>query len=204
VDKKNIENILGLTPTQEGMLFHYLKDPEGTQYFEQLCLNISGQIDIEYFEQAWNIVVKTNEMLRTVFRWEKLEKPAQIILREYTCDFCVYDLTGKNHSRQEAALEEIKAKDRQKLFDLGRVPFRVGFCKTAENKYQLIISNHHILYDGRSTGIILLAPEHLNQSEGRDVHMTHIPTPGDEAGLKKLGVHLTSDPNFSSKGLFLK
>jgi uncharacterized protein (UPF0371 family) len=48
-----------------------------------------------------------------------------------------------------------------------------------------------------------LALEHLNQLEGCDVHMTHIPTPGDEAGLRKLGVHLTSDPNFSSKGLFL-
>ena len=45
--------------------------------------------------------------------------------------------------------------------------------------------------------------EHLGQLSGCDVHMTHIPTPGDEAGLRKLGVHLTSDPNFSSKGLFL-
>ncbi|NIM18318.1 MAG: DUF1846 family protein [Candidatus Aminicenantes bacterium] len=48
-----------------------------------------------------------------------------------------------------------------------------------------------------------LALEHLNQLEGCDVHMTHIPTPGDEAGLRKLGVHLTSDPDFSSKELFL-
>jgi uncharacterized protein (UPF0371 family) len=33
--------------------------------------------------------------------------------------------------------------------------------------------------------------------------MTHIPTPGDEAGLWRLGVNLTSDPNFSSKDLFI-
>jgi len=100
-------------------------------------------------------VIKTNEMLRTVFRWEKLEKPAQIILREHTCDFCFYDLTGKNHSRQEAALEEVKANDAKKNFDLRLVPFRVILCKTRESKYRLIISNHHILYDGWSTGIIL-------------------------------------------------
>jgi len=28
-DKKNIEDILPLTPMQEGMLFHYLKDRAG-------------------------------------------------------------------------------------------------------------------------------------------------------------------------------
>ena len=35
-----------------------------------------------------------------------------------------------------------------------------------------------------------------------DVHITHIPTPGDEAGLRRLGVHLTSDPIFATKNLF--
>jgi uncharacterized protein (UPF0371 family) len=29
-----------------------------------------------------------------------------------------------------------------------------------------------------------------------------IPAPGDEGGLKRLGVNLTSEPNFSSKNLF--
>ncbi|MGD2092759.1 MAG: condensation domain-containing protein, partial [Candidatus Aminicenantes bacterium] len=155
LDKKNIENILALTPTQEGMLFHYLEDPAGPCYHEQLCLKLSGQIDIACFEQAWNTVVKTNEMLRTVFRWEKLEKPAQIILRERACDLCFYDLSAKINSQQEAVLEEVKANDARNTFDLRQVPFRVILCKIAENKYRLIISNHHILYDGWSTGIIL-------------------------------------------------
>jgi len=35
-----------------------------------------------------------------------------------------------------------------------------------------------------------------------DVHLSHIPTPGDKAGLKCLGIHLTSEPNFSSRDLF--
>ncbi len=33
--------------------------------------------------------------------------------------------------------------------------------------------------------------------------MTHIPTPGDEAGLRRLGVNLTSDPEFASKSMFM-
>jgi hypothetical protein len=155
LDKKNIENIAALTPLQEGMLFHYLEDPTGPHYFEQLCLELSGQIDMLCFVQAWDIVVKTNEMLRTVFRWEKLEKPAQITLKEHKCNLHVYDLLAKNNNREKTALEEIKTKDRQSPFDLRCIPFRIILCKTAEKKYQLIISNHHILYDGWSTGIIL-------------------------------------------------
>jgi len=38
----------------------------------------------------------------------------------------------------------------------------------------------------------------------RQMHLTHLPTPGDEAGLRKLGVDLTSDPVFASKRLFVE
>jgi len=48
-----------------------------------------------------------------------------------------------------------------------------------------------------------LALERLKDLRGCEVHMTHIPTPGDEQGLRKLGVNLTSDPNFSSSRLFI-
>jgi len=48
-----------------------------------------------------------------------------------------------------------------------------------------------------------LAMEALKELKGCEVHMTHIPTPGDEAGLRRLGVNPTSDPNFSSKDLFI-
>ncbi|MBL7084602.1 MAG: DUF1846 domain-containing protein [Candidatus Omnitrophica bacterium] len=48
-----------------------------------------------------------------------------------------------------------------------------------------------------------LAMERLKELAGCDMHTTHIPTPGDEAGLRKLGVHLTSDANFSSKSLYV-
>lgn len=48
-----------------------------------------------------------------------------------------------------------------------------------------------------------LCLEKLKALRGCDVHMTHIPTPGDEAGLRRLGVHLTSDANYSTKDLFV-
>ena len=48
-----------------------------------------------------------------------------------------------------------------------------------------------------------MAVERLKELRGCEVHLTHIPTPGDEAGLRKLGVNLTSDPDFSSRSLFI-
>ncbi|RPJ42877.1 MAG: DUF1846 domain-containing protein [Deltaproteobacteria bacterium] len=48
-----------------------------------------------------------------------------------------------------------------------------------------------------------LAMEKLKELRSCEVHITHIPTPGDEAGLRRLGVNLTSDPNFSTKNLFI-
>ena len=48
-----------------------------------------------------------------------------------------------------------------------------------------------------------IAMEKLKELAGCEVHMTHMPTPGDEAGLRRLGINLTSDPNFSSQSLFV-
>jgi len=48
-----------------------------------------------------------------------------------------------------------------------------------------------------------LALEKLKELHGCEVHTTHLPTPGDEAGLRRLGINLTSEPNFSDKALFM-
>jgi uncharacterized protein (UPF0371 family) len=47
-----------------------------------------------------------------------------------------------------------------------------------------------------------LCVEKLKELRGCDVHITHIPTPGDQAGLRHLGLHLTCAPRFATKDLF--
>ncbi len=47
------------------------------------------------------------------------------------------------------------------------------------------------------------AMEKLKELASCEMHMTHIPTPGDEAGLRKLGINLTTEPFFSTKSLFI-
>jgi uncharacterized protein (UPF0371 family) len=48
-----------------------------------------------------------------------------------------------------------------------------------------------------------MAMEQLKNLHGCEVHATHIPTPGDEDGWRKLKVNLTCDPEYSSKSLFI-
>jgi uncharacterized protein (UPF0371 family) len=48
-----------------------------------------------------------------------------------------------------------------------------------------------------------LAMKKLTDLRNCEVHMTHIPTPGDDVGLKRLGVNLTSEGKFSSRNLFV-
>ena len=50
---------------------------------------------------------------------------------------------------------------------------------------------------------IELAIAQLGHLDGCQMHMTHMPTPGDETGLRRLGVNLTCDPQFASRNLFL-
>lgn len=48
-----------------------------------------------------------------------------------------------------------------------------------------------------------LAMSQLRNLAGCEMHISHLPTPGDEAGLRKLGINLTSDPKFASRDLFI-
>ncbi|MCE5326177.1 MAG: DUF1846 domain-containing protein [Planctomycetaceae bacterium] len=48
-----------------------------------------------------------------------------------------------------------------------------------------------------------LAVSQLKALRGCEVHMTHLPAPGDDAGLRRLGVNLTCDPQFATASLFV-
>jgi uncharacterized protein (UPF0371 family) len=77
-----------------------------------------------------------------------------------------------------------------------------------------ILKEHSVSLDLEETLIALsisaatnpaaqLAIEKLVELRNCEVHMTHIPTAGDEAGLRRLGVNLTTEPHFATKNLFM-
>ena len=47
------------------------------------------------------------------------------------------------------------------------------------------------------------AMQELPKLSGCELHLTHLPTPGDERGLRRLGVNLTCDPKFATNKLFM-
>ncbi len=77
-----------------------------------------------------------------------------------------------------------------------------------------VLAGRHVSLDLEETLIALsmsaavnpaaeAAVEKLKLLRGCDAHITHIPAPGDEAGLRKLGINLTCEPAFASRNLFV-
>ncbi len=155
LDKANIGDIFSLTPLQEGMLFYYLRDPQGDMFFEQVALHIGGSVDPALFQKAWNRVVETNGMLRAVFRWKNVKRPVQVVLKSHRPDVRFIDYSGNAKAGPDELFQGFLEHDRHEKFDLLRVPFRVSLCRFSEADCRIVLSHHHILYDGWSTGIIL-------------------------------------------------
>ncbi|WP_346940654.1 amino acid adenylation domain-containing protein [uncultured Clostridium sp.] len=153
LDKNNVENFMSLTSLQQGMLFHYIRDEQSSMYHEQLSLTIKGDIKLDLLQKAWQFVIENNEMLRTIFRWRGIEKPVQIVLKKHEIPINYLDFTNKVD--KESLIKEVKLKDLDNRIDITRETLRICLCKLDENTHDMIISNHHILYDGWSNGIIL-------------------------------------------------
>ena len=49
-----------------------------------------------------------------------------------------------------------------------------------------------------------LAMSRLGELRGCEMHMSHLPPPGDANGLRRLGINLTSEPVFTSRNLFME
>lgn len=155
LESQDISDIISLSPIQKGMLFYYLNNRKSNLYFEQLSLRISGNINPKLFKQTWNLLLENNEMLRTVFRWEGINEPIQVILKNYNLPITEVDYSHVNTDQHGLLLKKLRLNDRNKGFDLTTEPFRIILCKLKDHEYEMIISNHHILYDGWSNSILL-------------------------------------------------
>lgn len=155
IKKENLQDIYPLTPLQEGMLFHSRYDPDSSAYFQQSLSRMTGNLDIEAFQQSWNIIFKRHDVLRTLFVTENVPRPLQFVLKERECDFVYKDIAHLSKSEQETFLLKAGKADRDKGFDLSRdVLMRVTLLQTGANEYYIYWSFHHILMDGWCSGIL--------------------------------------------------
>ncbi len=151
-----IEDIYPLTPTQQGMLFHSLAEPDSGVYMTQLVCELKGGIDEEAFQAAWQMVFSRHQSLRADFAWEISAEPVQVVRREVELKLSCEDWRSFSRERQDEFLEEYLRRDREEGFDLRRAPLlRLAVFRRAEEEDAFILSNHHLLIDGWSLAIVL-------------------------------------------------
>src|SRR6266478_6428802 len=76
-----IEDVLPLSPLQEGLLFHALYDAQAPDlYTVQLELGLEGALDSEALEAAAEALLGRHASLRAAFQHERLRRPVQIIV----------------------------------------------------------------------------------------------------------------------------
>ncbi|SDY17711.1 hybrid non-ribosomal peptide synthetase/type I polyketide synthase [Thermoactinomyces sp. DSM 45892] len=156
VQPNQIEDILTLTPTQEGILYHCLKDSVQQMYVGQVALEVTGQLHVSHLEKALQRVVQENECLRSVFRWEKLSHPVQVILRQMSHHIMEHDLTSLSEQEQKEQIVQMDEEERSKGFDLTKGPLlRISASKVRADQYRVLINFHHIMMDGWSLGVFL-------------------------------------------------
>ncbi len=154
--KKDIEAVYPLSPMQQGMLFHYVYNPESATYFEQFFAKLRGDLDISLFERAWNTVVQRHSALRTSFVWKKLERMLQVVHRRVDVPVNVLDWRHVPVEDREAELETWAEQDRRRAFNLAKPPLmRLHLFRLEDDLYQFVWSFHHLLADGWSMPIIL-------------------------------------------------
>lgn len=151
-----ISDTYPLSPMQQGMLFHYLSEPNSGGDLEQVVCSLTESLNVLSFRTAWEKVVSRHAVLRTSFRWEKLPEPLQDVHREGLLPFLERDWTKLSSSEQDSEMNRYLAADRRLGFDLSKGPnLRVMVARVAENVSKCVWSFHHILLDGRSFPIVL-------------------------------------------------
>ncbi|MGK5627296.1 condensation domain-containing protein, partial [Streptomyces sp. URMC 123] len=152
----DVEDVHVLSPMQEGMLYHTLRHPDSAVYLQQAAVTFHGPLDPGLLRRAWQAVVDRHTTLRSAFRWERLDKPVQVVRRTARIRLAEHDWSGLPEESRRAREEQLLAQDRKGGFDLTEAPLiRLYLARLAADRHRFAFSLHHIIQDGWSTGIML-------------------------------------------------
>jgi len=100
-----VEEILPLSPLQEGLLFHALYDASARDvYTVQLVLGLEGHLEEETLQAAATALLRRHGNLRASFLHEELVHPVQVILSEVEVPWRKFDLRRLSAERTSAAM----------------------------------------------------------------------------------------------------
>ncbi|HLX08270.1 MAG TPA: condensation domain-containing protein, partial [Thermoanaerobaculia bacterium] len=152
----DLADVYPLTPLQAGFLYHALRSPRANANCIQLTCTLEGQLDGERLRQAWELLLARHAALRTVFVWEAVREPVQVVRRSPPPSWRSEDWRGVGEAEQHRRLEQTIAADRNQAYDLEHGPLlRLALIRTGERRHVLLWSNHHLILDGWSTAALV-------------------------------------------------
>lgn len=157
MNRAELDDILPLSPLQEGFLFHSAFQADGVDiYVVQMSLELMGDLDAARLRRAAAGLLRRFPNLRAGFRHEGLSRPVQLIPREVPLRFEEVDLSGLPDDERDRRLTEILDADRVQRFDMEKPPLiRFTLIRLGDGLHRFVLTNHHILWDGWSRPVLL-------------------------------------------------
>ncbi|MGM9978314.1 MAG: condensation domain-containing protein, partial [Clostridium sp.] len=150
----SVEDVYGLTPMQEGMLFHKLLDEDKSNYFIQQVMKIKGSLNHENVKEAIELLMAKYSVFRTAIVYNSSNKPFQVVFSERNSDFQFFDFS--NEENVESKVNELLKEDIKRGFDFEKdTLMRVKLIKVLNNEYKMVWSFHHIIIDGWCLSLII-------------------------------------------------
>ncbi|MGV9317291.1 condensation domain-containing protein, partial [Streptomyces sp. NPDC003691] len=145
-----------MSALQQGMLYHALAEPRSDAYTEQLVCTLRGDIDPQYFLDAWRSAINRHSALRAHCAWHDVDRPVLVVPQEIGIPVVYEDWTAESGAEPPLdRLEEFLARDRRTGFELDGGPLlRLALFRVGGDRWAFIWTNHHILLDGWSLPIV--------------------------------------------------
>ncbi|THA77682.1 amino acid adenylation domain-containing protein [Streptomyces sp. A0642] len=166
-----LEDVLPLTPLQAGMHFHALYDSHAVDvYTAQFVFDLEGPVAVPALRAAIGSLLRRHANLRVGFLHEDLDQAVQAVAAEVPVPLEERDLTAaEGAGTTEERLTAFLAADRTRRFDLTTPPLmRFTLLRTAPRRHRLVMTSHHILFDGWSMPLLVRELFQLYASEGDD------------------------------------
>ncbi|HEX8115912.1 MAG TPA: amino acid adenylation domain-containing protein, partial [Pyrinomonadaceae bacterium] len=127
----------------------------GPAYNLPAVLRLEGTLDLPSLKRTFDEIVRRHESLRTIFL-PLNGRPVQVIIPQLELPLTVIDLHDRPESERAAAVEEYGRDEARHVFDLTQPPLlRVKLLRLAPEEHVLLLTMHHIISDGWSTGVLI-------------------------------------------------
>ena len=144
---------LPLSFGQQRFWFFEQLEPDNFAYNEALAFRLTGQLNIAALEESLNKIIRRHELLRTTFITID-GQPALNIQPQLDFKLAWVDFTGS--TKPEAELQAFIRAEHRRPFDLAAGPLlRAYLLQLQPQEYVLLVTMHHIMTDGWSTGIFI-------------------------------------------------